>query len=527
MSLPALRFTPPHRSFAFDLKRLLPLGVWGLALLIAFGGGFVAANPRYGGAALGVAGLVGIACALIRRPALGLYLMAAILPFFPLFRYTGQYFNIGLPYGILGLWPELALCIMLLCVLVRRMKGGQALGLRSDTLPFVVMAAGCLYALCLTLSLKAIPSALYGMHTSFLGYGIFFVTYWLQPSPKETRRFLFIWLVSFTLFALCSLADYALRPAFLIKLAILARPNFWGGWEPHMFFRWYPRMQSLLFAEQVWGTACALVSIYGLSWFSEKKRPRGIFVACALATLCVGLSMSRGALICWAVGVCALCVSRGRHRWAVMVMMALMACATGALIVYFGGQDAVETLVRRTMALFDTKDKLAYDRVDQWKYAVDLFPLVPAGRGLGRGGPAALLHGINDGFMAIVDGGYFTILTEQGLPGLMTFVLGGFAALIALSRRARYLRLMGDREGLVLCRAVAAFLGGALVHTLASTPLESYYVGPMFWILAGIAMARQPVAPPTPPKVPALLPPSGPTDTHKRNETLPPASLYS
>lgn len=482
---------PPALPLAALRRAAMALLPWLLAIMVGLIAGTAGTQPRLAGAGFGVVLLVLVGLRLLRRPMLGLELMAVILPFFPMFRNAGTYLGIGLPYGILGLWPEVVLSVMLVSVAVRAIKAGGKLQVRRDVFPFLVMTVGCAYGVSLTISMREYVSAMYGFHGTFLGYFLFWVTYWLRPTPAETRRFIGLWLVSYTVFALLSLADYIFRPAFIIELAMLARPDFWGTWEPHMFFRWYPRMQSLLFAEQMWGTACALVSLYCLSWYSERKRPRFILFVFVLSTLCVALSMSRGSLVCWCVGIVALLFSRGRHRVAVLVALTMVAGAVMASVVYLGGSDKIDTLTQRAMALFESKDNSAYNRVDQWKFAFELFPLFPSGRGLGRGGPSAALHGINDGFPAIVDGGYFTVLTEQGVPGTLLYVFGGLGVVGAFARKGRELERAGDREGLVLCRATGAFFCGALVQTFAGLTLEFYYVSSVFWILAGLVMARR------------------------------------
>jgi hypothetical protein len=197
-------------------------------------------------------------------------------------------------------------------------------------------------------------------------------------------------------------------------------------------------------------------------------------------------SMSRGAYACWLVGVAVMFCFPGRHRRAISTTLLLGALALFIVILIMGHDERVSSLVTRTVALTDSKNDLAYERVNQWQRVLQNFPLFPAGRGLGRAGAQAMYHGTGDGGDFVPDGGYFRILAEQGIPGILLFAIGSLGLLAALVRCLWAARGQ-DRA---LCLTVLSTFCGLLVQNIGGNIFDLYFLPQLFWMLVGLAVGR-------------------------------------
>lgn len=230
-----------------------------------------------------------------------------------------------------------------------------------------------------------------------------------------------------------------------------------------------------------------MVAVFCLSLASLKPMPRWTIPLFLLSFICLMLSMSRGALIDWGVAVVLLVVFfRGKHR-GILAITAVLSVAIGLILAaQFSQFDKVEMLLERVTALAEKDNENAYDRVSQWKYALEYFPLFPAGRGLGRAGSQALFHGTGDGSMAIADGGYFKIMAEEGLPGLLLFCIGGVGFVLVLARLLYFYRHNRNSTEYAIGQAWVCILCGLLVHNLGGNIFDAYYIQPVYWLFAGL-----------------------------------------
>jgi hypothetical protein len=264
------------------------------------------------------------------------------------------------------------------------------------------------------------------------------------------------------------------------------RPMFSAHWDPQLFWRVYPRMQSLIFDENIWGSLSTLVALVSLARIASGTGGRPAWLLFCLATACVLLSMSRGSMACWLVGVVALLLLQGGGRqrarilWGCAGLAALLAAGLWTL----RADPRFGALLERAASLTDTRSRVAYDRVDMWKQAWDNFERWPSGTGIGTAGHASLYHG---GGGIITDGQYFKVAAEQGVPGLVAVAVGVVATLAVLARLKRGAR--GEER--VFGLAAFAYLCGLCAQNVGSNAFDFFYTPHVFWTLAGLFVARR------------------------------------
>ena len=491
--------------------RRIPLWVWGLALGLAVLAGFAVAKPVIALALLGAVGLGALTRRIFLRPAEGFIYALCLFPFYTFLRGGALAYHVPLPMAVVGLWPEVLLCIMMAGILCQRIRTREKLRVGWDDAPMALLLFSTIYGVILSVIEKDPVGVVYGFHQSVTPYLFFFVARWLPAPPNYLNRVLKTWFVSFCIFAVLSFADYALRPNFVIAITIEMRKDLLGRFDPYDLFKWYPRMQSLLFGEQLWGTLCVLVVLYGLIALFQKHRPLqnrlGLWPTFLLAVAGLACSMSRGAFVCFAIAVFSLMCFRGPHRKAfTTTVIALIAlCIPLAAVV---GKDArVASLTMRTAALFSAlsggsgnavrkdgsvdESNSATNRMNQWQRALELFPLFPAGRGLGRAGSAAVMHNTSVSFNDTVsDGGYFRILAEAGLPGIVCFFVG-LAGVMHTILFGLLKKPFVRGEDRAIALTLFAFLSGLLVQNVGGNAFDSYYIVPFVWLLFGLLLTRR------------------------------------
>lgn len=500
------------RSVKSDTSpRPTPLWVWGVALLFAITAGFSISKPVFAVAFLGGAGIIALVRHIFLRPHDGFLYALVLFPFYTLIRGVALAYQIPVPMALVGMWPEVLLSVMMASIVCGRIRSRQKLRVTWDDIPMIILLSSNLYGVLLSLLQKDAVAVVYGFHQSVPALLFYFVARWLPFSPTYLTRLIRTWLLSFCVFAFFSFIDYALRPSFIIRIVIVMRPNFNGAFDPYDFYKWYPRMQSLLFAEQIWGTVCVFVVLYALVALLEKRplKSRLLLWTTYLLSL-TGLlcSMSRGAFVCFAVAVAGLLCFRGSHRRALAATVLVMGVLSGMAWVQFGNDGRVQSLTKRTGALLSAatggsgkvlrsngeidQSESATNRVWQWERALSSFPLYPAGRGLGRAGSASVLHNtsvdIND---AVSDGGYFRVIAEVGFPGIVCFVIGTAGVMGVLLRHVLRDRRNVTGEDRTVALMLFAFLCGLIVHNVGGNAFDFYYITPLAWFLFGLLLSRR------------------------------------
>lgn len=472
--------------------RPTPLLVWLLALVSALLLGVAVTSPAYLIAFIGAIVLVAAGLRVLARPVDGLLLALCVYPFYPLLRGIALVYRVPVPLTLVGMWPELVLTVIFTAYIVgAAARKLPPLKLTREDTPFVLLVLSGVYAVILSVAERDVVAIVYGFHATLTPFLFYFAARWMRLTEADLVRVMRAWLIPCVVLVVLSLLDYAFRPDFIIRIAIEFRAGYGAGFDPYEFYRWYPRMQSLLFGEQLFGTLCAVIALFclahGAAVFSSRPWWRRWEGSCfAVFMLCMALSMSRGALICFGVGAALMFLLRGRHRRYIGILAVLAAVGIGGVLAAGVANERVTTLVTRLVALSDTNNQLAYDRMNQWRRALDDLPTFPSGFGLGRRGAVSFLRGTGKGNQidTIVDGGIWKILAEQGIPGTLVFLVGMGGAIVALYNRIRV--TCGIQQAIAF--AAMGAIGGLFVQNIGSNILDSYFVASLCWMLAGLAM---------------------------------------
>jgi len=228
-----------------------------------------------------------------------------------------------------------------------------------------------------------------------------------------------------------------------------------------------------------WAWPVSVLSLAGLVIVTQMSLPLPVALAAfALAAI----------LMSAALGI------RERHRRRILetaiVFVVVIACVYAALQT----NEKVLSLTKRVLSLSDTGNKLAYDRVGQWQRGLDKFALAPSGTGLGTVGTASFYHGGAGLGDAVFDGGWFRVMAEQGVPGLLCGLLGVVGTMGALARRLWPVgREAGATRGLprVLGLATLALLAGTIVQNLGQNAFDAFYLPYVLWTFAGLFLAHR------------------------------------
>jgi hypothetical protein len=292
----------------------VPLLAWPLAVVLGLLGAYASARPASAALLILLALVAGAGAWVLARPINGFALALCIFPVYTLGRAVAQLFGLPLPLTLVGMWPEMLLTGMLVSIVVGHIRRRRALRLTWGDAPMIVLVSAGVYGLALDVAQRAATAFVYGAHYSLTAFLFYFAARWCEPSRDDLRRLVRIFLVSYTLLAVCSLADYATRTDLSIRLSMAVRVGYWGQWDPYIFFKWYPRMQSLLFNEMLWGTLSAYVCLICLAHFSLDRPGRWVRPLFFLAMLCLLLSMARGGMITFSVGVLILLAISARRQ---------------------------------------------------------------------------------------------------------------------------------------------------------------------------------------------------------------------
>ena len=461
-----------------------------LAILACAGG--IALKPLgigmlVGGAALGVCAL------LIRRPIVGFWLMLLFFPIYPLFRAWAQ---LNLPLVLMGIkfWPDILLALIWIGIVMQATLQRRRLKLYGDDWPALVWVVTVAYGSVIAYKNQHPFVLLFGWHYALppiLGY---FAIRQIRPSAREAAGLVRLLLATYVTLTLLSFLDFALHPEFTAKLAEVARPEV-SEWAMKVddqigsameFWKRYARLQSLLFEENVFGSLSAFVSLYCLAWFTISRRAVGrSFWLWAVSTAALLLSVSRGSLVGWVVGVFVLLLLWRRYSWRLTVALGTVAALAGGLFLYASDNPKVKFWAQMVANTGVLEGKLGQDRAHQWKAGLEIFLQNPSGTGLGSAGYAASRSGA--GSTVVADGNYIAYLAELGIPG----ALGLAAMLIGLFWvLGRWQRTTDDPALKALGMALMAYLAGECVHAISANVFEYYYTWPVFWLLVGVYVCR-------------------------------------
>jgi O-antigen ligase len=465
--------------------------LWGLALLAALGTALGIVRPAWGvsGVVLLVA-LLGVVL-VIQKPERGLTFCLLAAPWYMAFR---GFVILQLPTALFGVrfWAELVLGASAAGLLLRGALHPQTrLKLRPDDAPVLLYLTMCSYGMVLSLLTQHPLYSVYGFHFVLFPALFYLLVRWLKPSLESGWGLVRAFLTGWWVFALVSFWVVATGPELVLRWNHAVRQQLYtlavsrGGstaGDPMTFWRFYPRMQSLLFEENVWGALCAMVSLIALGMLLVRRRPWMWGTLFAVATLGLLLSVARGALVGWGVGIVVLALGRQRFSGRLWGVLCVLSVLTGGALLYLAENPRIAYFVQMADRAANGISRGDFDeRTHQWEKGWDILQRNPSGTGIGTVGYSASSTGMSQSIVA--DGNYISLGAELGWPGLLMFAVTLLSLLWVLIRHQRAIqdaRLRGLGLGLL------AALCGMMVHAVTANVFEYHYTFPVFWTLLGI-----------------------------------------
>lgn len=465
-----------------------PWIAWVVSLLLALAtaGGIV--YPKIGLMAVVLIASLFCAFRILLRPLFGVVLALCIFPVYPLVRAAIWHYEPSIPLLGSRFWLEIILMLTMVSTLVRCIVRREGLRLHWEDVPPLLFVIGGLYGVTLSLMERAWFLAFFGIYFSLTPVLCYFVMRWLRPSSQDLLRIAHVFLASYAVLAVLSLLDYGFHSQAIMDITITNRSAFFQNvTDPRLHFSTvYVRMQSLLLEENVWGALSSLVSLFCLAYQGTPRPPLWTRCLFVLATLCILLAMSRGAIASWIMGVAVLLLLRGPHQRRILVVTLVSGLLFGSALLTLRRHDLrIGAIVNRVDEVEMSREGLHPDRVRQWENSLQMFLLHPAGTGLGTTGYSAMYT--RQRAPLITDGQYFRVAVEQGVPGLITVILALGGTLWAL---LRHLPTTSGHER-VLGMTLVAYLCGLCTHSVGANAMDYYYIPAVTWMLIGLFMARR------------------------------------
>ncbi|MES2460358.1 MAG: O-antigen ligase family protein [Armatimonadota bacterium] len=471
----------PFQAF---VKGIVP---WLVAALAAACLAVCIVLPKIGAALVVLVSAYFLLRRILQRPLTGIYCALWIFPIYPLLRAANVAY--GIPIAVPGTRPW---CEgILLLVFAGLVLGGISsrhlrFAFKWDDLPVYLFFLSGVYGTVVDLTYLSPVVPFFGWLVSLTGALFYVAIRWIRPDKAQVQNLLRVFIVTYAIGAVFSLFEYFVRLPFMSKLAMVTRPVLLGGLSGmESAWRVYPRLQSLLFDENVWGTLSTFVALYCLATRMidrPRRASRGWWLLFLLAMINLVLTMSRGALIAFVVSIAVLLMIRGRHRLRLLAAVTAALTIAGIVIVSNANDRRMAYLLYRsnTISSSNLKNGSAVDdRAFQWKQGWEIFELYPSGKGLGTVGFAAFLS--KGGSNSVADGIYFRVLAETGVPGTLLFVSSLAGVGIVLAKRTRgsvgSVRMLG--------MTLFAFHIGFCVQSIGANTYDYYYVPALFWLLFG------------------------------------------
>lgn len=298
--------------------------------------------------------------------------------------------------------------------------------------------------------------------------------------PRNVDRLLRVVLFSGATAIAFGIAFYVLRPGFVQRAEVRTFGEMVFRYEDYL-----PRMNGY-FNSMILGSVCS--TTLGLALFS-RLRPAVLLPLTIVCTVGSAMTMQRGSWLL--TGACAapavaVILWRGvrqAQRPRSLVFLILLLSLIGAGTVWTWRFAQTQPWFSVAVQEFDSRvGQLNYtveERSDQWARALQLAKQEPLGVGLGMlGNKARDIEGLYP--YAITDGDLFSILAEQGVPGLALFLI---MAVTAMGRILATRRFDVGAPFLLL-----------LVGAIGTNLFDLYYISFVFWLLLGCALTVPPRA---------------------------------
>ena len=399
----------------------------------------------------------------------------------------------GLPVYNSGVrcFPELTQVMVLLFLMVRHVKLRQKtthLQFVGDDVPMLVYLVVALYSVVIG-CINVHPLApLNGWFVSVTPAVFYLLICWLKPTAVQKDNLIRTTLCVYVVVAALSFVDYFHRTDFGVALANSERPFFVPeGIPAGLYWRIYPRMQSILWEENFFAELSNIVSLFLIATLLYQKGRRTHYLTLIISLVSLLLTISRAAYMTLAIGLLVLLIQRSPNRRMVLAMIGAVALGGAVLLTTTTGAPILLRVTQRVDSLTVQNAEsggLVSDRAHHWTQAMKSFVLFPSGTGLGTAGIAAAYSKVAS--QSVGEGTYFRVLAEQGGIGVAAFaylLLGTFWILW------RYLPVC-DPTDRPLGAAMLAFHTGFVVHAAVASTYDYYFVVPVYWIFIALFVSR-------------------------------------
>lgn len=364
---------------------------------------------------------------------------------------------------IAALWHNLLLMFGLTLVGLRLLFGDPA---RHTVLSKAILALVLVGIAYLTLDLTNLSVSFEGFRAVFQYMFVFFVAFYLNDRPENTKA-LISWAVAIsTLMAVYGIYQWIFQvpmPGHWVDSAETVRTRAW----------------SITTSPNALGSQMAMMASMAIGLFMEEKMSLKKWLwlgAAGLMALCLIFTYSRGAWLAFAGAIAIIGVLYDRRI--------LIAGIIAAVIAVFFVPPVSDRIAYLFTPEYMAKSS-ASGRISRWFAAYDQMRNSPLfGSGLGHfGGAVAARRNLSNIY---VDNYYMKTLAEMGLMGFTLFIWlmlktlkQGYSAMKALaSSRLRFL--------------ASGILGGLLaiaVHNSVENIFEIPYLNIYFWLMAGLLIA--------------------------------------
>ena len=454
--------------------------------------------------------ILGFSCWMIDRtlryPVMVFAIAMWTMPWSSFVRTVGGVYAPSVPLFVERFSLEIMLAIAGGSLVIRKIVHGRQsqIGMRLswDDISVHMLMLAAIYGLMLTLVESKFTAALFGIKVSVTPLLCYYLLRSLKVDRAQINGILVAFAMGYMLIAVVSFYDYFVHPHILFELGLHARGMLDNDASKIAKMRVfvttaYFRMQSLMYEEDFWGCASGFLSTYALARLVEGKAPKYLYFLAPIATLGLLLSMARGAIVGWVVGVFVLIlVYRGRRIRIVLLLST--ACLVVGSIYMQQRSDARIQYIESRAAIFAAKESdtsngsgsasatkpNTFDgRTTQWSNAFQAIINQPSGFGLGTDGLAAEYD--QNGARMVTDGGYLRVGVEQGYFGFVLVIAGMIAVPITILRR---LRGVTDTLARSLGACLIAQTMSLFVQAVPGNAFDYPYTPHIYFILFAIFM---------------------------------------
>ncbi len=260
------------------------------------------------------------------------------------------------------------------------------------------------------------------------------------------------------------------------------------------------RMGGLFLSPVVWGTFCAIIALYLYIKYAQSKKTYDLLGFLAM-WFCLILSVSRGAIIPFYIGIIALTFLYEWYRPFVIILISstlVFVCFNfyeplAFNLIGFVSSSSIETIDRissdeaqNVIANEDTADVRGINntRAKFWALSIRSFSKKPAGYGLGKSGHVAnkyksILKDAKTASIYSTDGWYLKLINETGIWGGLSYLSITIMIIISVFRNFKRLH---NNVFFVYCFIVFTLVA---IQNFMSNVLDFYSFPVFYWMLIG------------------------------------------